>query len=144
MPHLPRRSSQSHNRKRKQRKRQPGNAGPNAKFYNSQLWRRTSATRRKLANARPHGIGCLACLYVGGLGSAQVCDHIVPISEGGARFDERNLMELCHSHHNKKRGMEAHGYRNKIRTKRTDKGLVAISKKEAVEVLTRGEGVVNL
>ena len=33
-------------------------------------------------------------------------DHIVPIEEGGAPWDEENLQALCHSHHSSKTAKE--------------------------------------
>ena len=38
----------------------------------------------------------------GGLVSATEVDHIVPIEDGGAMFDEANLQGLCKSHHSRK------------------------------------------
>lgn len=35
-------------------------------------------------------------------------DHIVPISAGGAPLDERNLMTMCKSCHDRKSGFERH------------------------------------
>ena len=35
-------------------------------------------------------------------------DHIVPITAGGAELDERNLMTLCKSCHDRKSGFERH------------------------------------
>ena len=35
-------------------------------------------------------------------------DHIVPVTFGGAELDERNLMTLCKSCHDRKSGFERH------------------------------------
>jgi 5-methylcytosine-specific restriction endonuclease McrA len=61
------------------------------------------------------GYGCEVCYHDDTMSSvverAGVTDHIIPISEGGAMWDERNHMALCNLHHNQKRGYEAHGLR---------------------------------
>ncbi len=35
-------------------------------------------------------------------------DHMVRIEDGGARFDERNLLGLCKNHHSIKSSLERH------------------------------------
>jgi len=35
-------------------------------------------------------------------------DHVIRLESGGAKFDERNLMNMCEKHHNIKSGKEAH------------------------------------
>src|SRR5690606_38340289 len=47
------------------------------------------------------------CVECGRL--AEHVDHIVPISQGGARLDERNLQSLCRSCHSKKTAREIKG-----------------------------------
>ena len=77
----------------------------NYTFYNSQLWR----------NFRKHFIQnnplCIECEKIGVIKAANVVDHITPINEGGNKLDVTNLQSLCHSHHNKKSGREAHSNR---------------------------------
>jgi len=36
-------------------------------------------------------------------------DHWVPLAQGGAPFDEDNLVSLCHSHHSRKTALEQAG-----------------------------------
>lgn len=71
-------------------------------FYNSARWRKTSIQHRE---AKPL---CQVCL----LGDEHICtadvvDHIVPIEQGGSKFDSKNHMGMCHRHHNRKRGLES-------------------------------------
>ena len=80
--------------------RKPG--ASNQKFYNSADWRRTAA-QHKASNPL-----CAICEENGQVTPADVTDHIIPINEGGARFDWQNLQSLCHPHHNQKSGREAH------------------------------------
>jgi 5-methylcytosine-specific restriction endonuclease McrA len=51
------------------------------------------------------GYGCEVCYHDNVMTSVVerngVTDHIVPISEGGAMWDERNYMALCNSCHNR-------------------------------------------
>lgn len=75
----------------------------NQQFYNSKEWR---ATRKYFIVDNPL---CVECERNGLTVAADVVDHITPINEGGARFDFENLQSLCHRHHNKKSGKEAHG-----------------------------------
>ena len=65
----------------------------NSNFYNSTLWRKVSRIYRTNnplceASETPQ--------------PADVVDHIIPISQGGAKYDNRNLMSLCHEKHNRK------------------------------------------
>ena len=49
---------------------------------------------------------CVMCLAEGRPTQATVCDHIVPISQGGSMTDMANLQGLCESCHAKKRQQE--------------------------------------
>jgi 5-methylcytosine-specific restriction enzyme A len=40
-----------------------------------------------------------------------VVDHVVPLKDGGARFDRANLQPLCVSCHNRKTARETAGRR---------------------------------
>ena len=70
-------------------------------FYTSAAWRRCRA-----AFLRAHPL-CRACRDAGRAVEARVADHIVPIKQGGARFDWDNLQPLCLSCHNSKTAREA-------------------------------------
>jgi len=89
--------------------KQPGNTGPNAKLYNSSRWRKYAISIRRDATIARDGYGCEVCHHVNEMGTAEVTDHIIPVKQGGAVWDRRNLMALCHLHHNIKRGYESKG-----------------------------------
>jgi 5-methylcytosine-specific restriction endonuclease McrA len=36
-------------------------------------------------------------------------DHWVPLAQGGAPYDDANLVSLCHSHHSRKTALERAG-----------------------------------
>lgn len=74
----------------------------NTSFYQSQQWRRVRALF--LAQFPL----CSDCSKRGMVVAARVVDHIVPINEGGARYDYHNLQGLCDRCHNRKSGREAH------------------------------------
>ncbi len=74
-------------------------------FYQSQQWRTVRA-----AFLREHPL-CCACGAKGLLVAAKVVDHVVPIKDGGARFDAGNLQPLCVSCHNRKTATESAGRR---------------------------------
>ena len=69
-------------------------------FYNSARWR---AVRAAFLRAHPVCVVCAArCRVV----AALVVDHVVPIKDGGARFDVKNLQSLCIADHNAKTARE--------------------------------------
>jgi len=65
-------------------------------FYNTTAWKRFRA-----GYIKRHPL-CVKCEEVGVIMSANIIDHIQPIQDGGAKFDESNLQSLCASCHNKK------------------------------------------
>jgi len=69
-------------------------------FYQSAQWRAVRA-----AFLRQHPL-CCACEVRGRVVPAVVVDHVVPIKQGGARFDPENLQSLCVSDHNAKSAKE--------------------------------------
>ena len=75
----------------------------NQKFYNSSAWR---AMSHRVRSKDPL---CLIGKFLNDLRPAQVTDHIIPINQGGAKFDERNLMALSRYYHDKKSAMESSG-----------------------------------
>lgn len=127
MPFLPRKKRRKYHPT--QRKRKPTS---DQQFYNTRRWRKTSLLH-KMNNPL-----CEACCSVGQTAMVEVTDHIIPITQGGHHLDERNLMSLCHDCHNRKSGMEAHGYMAEAR--QIDGGLVPIRRGEVVERL-RGNGI---
>ena len=69
-------------------------------FYQSVRWRVVRA-----AFLREHPL-CAACAARGRVVAAVVVDHVVPVKDGGARFDQGNLQALCISDHNAKSARE--------------------------------------
>ena len=65
-------------------------------FYDSSAWRKL---RARYILEHPF---CVECRNRGKLKEAEVVDHIVPISKGGAPLDESNLQSLCWSCHSSK------------------------------------------
>jgi hypothetical protein len=85
------------------------------------------------------GYGCEVCYYDNVMTSVVerngVTDHVVPISSGGAMWDERNYMALCNSCHNRKRGYESQGLR--ISASQGLNGLIPTDRLEVVRMLLR-------
>lgn len=65
-------------------------------FYNGKDWR---ALSKRQLQREPL---CAECLRAGRVKPAEIADHITPISEGGARYDDENLQSLCKRCHNRK------------------------------------------
>lgn len=65
-------------------------------FYKSAAWRRCRAAYLRVNPM------CVECRRRGALVAAVVVDHVVPIKDGGARFDWNNLQALCVPCHNRK------------------------------------------
>lgn len=74
--------------------------GSNQEFYNSKSWRKASAHQRAIEPL------CRECKKKGKLTPAQMTDHIIPITQGGALFDIENLQSLCNRCHAVKRNEE--------------------------------------
>jgi len=49
---------------------------------------------------------CGVCATRGRVVAAVVADHVVPLKDGGARFDAAGLQSLCISCHNRKTARE--------------------------------------
>ena len=69
-------------------------------FYQSTAWRAVRA-----AYLREHPT-CVRCARRGRVVAAVVVDHVVPLKDGGARFDWANLQGLCIACHNAKTARE--------------------------------------
>lgn len=80
----------------------------NREVYNSTRWRKL---REQVLYGNPF---CVRCMDVGLLEPATVCDHVIPIEQGGEIWDINNLQGLCKSCHNSKSGKEAHEKYTKI------------------------------
>ncbi len=73
-------------------------------FYNTRAWK--DKLRKDYITNNPF---CEQCAKMGIIKEGRVIDHIIPISQGGAKRDERNYQTLCDQCHNVKRGRERHG-----------------------------------
>lgn len=80
----------------------------NREVYNSTRWRKL---REEVLYENPF---CVRCEEMGILEPATVCDHALPIEQGGAIWDRNNLQGLCESCHNSKSGKEAHNKYTKV------------------------------
>ena len=69
-------------------------------FYKSAQWRAVRAVF-----LREHPV-CCVCAARGRVVAAVVVDHVVPVKDGGARFDAANLQALCVTCHNRKTAQE--------------------------------------
>lgn len=77
--------------------------GSSDPFYKKNKWRIKSEQQRR---EYPY---CASCKDKGITIFGNVADHIIPISIGGAKWDDRNLQTLCHPCHNRKRKLESQG-----------------------------------
>lgn len=65
-------------------------------FYKTKEWR---IIRKRHLEQEPF---CVECLKNGITTKATIVDHIVPIKQGGSRYDNNNLQSLCWSCHSRK------------------------------------------
>lgn len=83
-----------------------GTKSPDYPFYNSYKWRKFSKARIK----RNPLCECESCTQSDNPEIATMTDHIIPIKQGGAKWDEMNLQSMsklkCHQI---KRSEEAQG-----------------------------------
>ncbi len=68
----------------------------NYNFYNSRSWRNFAHQLRKDEPL------CRMCIAEGRTTPCTMVDHIIPINQGGSKWDKDNLQPLCKSHHAKK------------------------------------------
>lgn len=68
------------------------------RFLNTSQWRKL---RKIHLNMFPF---CVVCHAPG-----RVVDHIIPVTHGGSKIDQRNLQTMCDVDHNKKRHDEGRG-----------------------------------
>lgn len=66
---------------------------PRHSFYWTAEWRRT---RSEHLRQEPY---CRLCAAEGKTVEAQAVDHVIPVTQNGAKFDHENLRSLCASHH---------------------------------------------
>ncbi len=79
-----------------------GRTNPNRDIYSSHQWRKLSEAIRSKEPL------CRECKKQGVRTAAKVVDHIIPINQGGAAYDESNLQPLCSKCHQSKSGSERH------------------------------------
>lgn len=72
-------------------------------FYYTSEWRKA---RKEYLLDHPE---CVICGR-----SAEIVDHIVPLKDGGAELDERNLQSLCWSCHSRKSIEDGSRFRRKV------------------------------
>ena len=78
----------------------------NRAIYNKMPWRNTSK-EYKIRNPKCKMCGKLQPDY-----KKLVCDHIIPIEQGGSIWDERNFQTLCaHPCHDRKSGRDQKKYK---------------------------------
>lgn len=65
-------------------------------FYKTKEWR---IIRKRHLELEPF---CVECLKKGITTKATIVDHIIPIKQGGSRYDNNNLQSLCWSCHSRK------------------------------------------
>lgn len=70
-------------------------------FYDNPTWKRV---RKRILIAEPL---CRECAKHDVTTPAVLVDHIIPIEQGGSKFDKENLQPLCSLCHQKKRSFEA-------------------------------------
>lgn len=115
MPTIPKKQP----RRSYMRKPQPKTGTGDQAFYNSPAWRKARAA---YMNEHPNHSLCRVSLEKGDHKPADVIDHIIPISAGGARLHPDNFMPMTHFYHNRKRGYESNGWVPEARN--TEDGLV--------------------
>ena len=135
MPYLPKTNRATIRKRSKVRK---ARATGDQSFYNSTAWRKASRAYRLLNPL------CAVCLHLGEVTACDVTDHAIPISEDGARMDQRNWLGLCHRCHNRKSGMEAHGLRRRIAVRRVEGGYAPFDMDDVIKLVAGGGGIESL
>ena len=97
----------------------------NPEFYNSEIWRNASKYYRSKF---------ITCQLSDRVVKSEHTDHIIPVRFGGAKFDERNLLALSRSMHNKKSARERHDG-ILVKWVESDTGKVPENKQEAIKYL---------
>jgi len=69
-------------------------------FYKGEMW---LLVKKKHLDKSPF---CVECLKNGVRKKARIVDHIIPMKEGGAAYDESNLQSLCWECHSRKSAKE--------------------------------------
>ena len=98
---------EEHQKLRDEQYRKYGRDDFSKSFYSTPAWR---SVRRRQLDAEPY---CAECFKEGRIVKASIVDHIVPIKEGGAKYDPKNLQSLCWSCHSRKSILEGSRYGKK-------------------------------
>lgn len=97
-------------------------------FYNAKAWR---STRASYISRYPL---CAVSMDMGHVRGGEIVDHIIPINQGGAPYNDANLMTLTKQIHDTKSSYEAH--RATICAfKPGDGGLAPIDREDAIRFL---------
>ena len=88
-------------------------------FYNRGTWRKISKDLRD----------CFIICPVCEVKPSEMTDHVIPRSFGGADYDYRNLLPMCHSCHNRKRALERSGPLLEYKESDKQKGFIPKSNK---------------
>ena len=93
---------------------------------------------RKLSKRIRSGSPCTVCGAEGVVAPSDVTDHAIPMSAGGAQWDEGNLWGMCDAHHNRKRAYESQGWVAASKPSETEVDLlVPLDYQEIVDKLVR-------
>lgn len=100
-------------------------------FYNSQSWRKTSKALRQQYPI------CQVCEGK----PSEVTDHIISRNLKGADYDSCNHLAMCHTCHNKKRGLEKHAKGPLIATKESEleSKLIPVDKQDIIDLLNKNK-----
>ena len=86
--------------KRNFRRKQKRKKGSNQAFYKSAQWKKV---RKAYLSQFPI---CQVAEYCGDIVPGKVIDHIIPITQGGAKFDPRNFCTMSKRIHDIKSALE--------------------------------------
>jgi 5-methylcytosine-specific restriction endonuclease McrA len=100
VPFIPYRTDYKHTRIVKKKSSKSYSKPEYAKLYNSRRWRNL---RNMYYKYNPL---CVECKRNNIVKEGKVIDHLIPVSEGGAFYDWKNLNTLCTSCHAKKTARE--------------------------------------
>lgn len=97
-------------------------------FYNSTAW------RKKSKGIRDQVLICPICE----IRPTEMVDHVIPRKFNGADFDNDNLFPMCHTCHNKKRGLEKAAPLLESKESEMFIGLVPLDKYLIIEKIRNG------
>ena len=116
--------------------------GSNQPFYKSAQWKKV---RLSYLNQFPL---CQVADYCDDIIEGKIVDHIIPIEQGGAKYDSRNLQTLSKRIHDTKSGLERHKGILVDYTRNQDGDFIPVDKEDVWKelknryLLQRGELIV--